>query len=383
MANYVEVNPNLIRWAVNRSGLKTRDFKQPVGEWISGDEQPTFSKLEAFTRKAMVPFGYLFLDEPPVEQLPVPDYRTRGDDGVARPSPNLLETIYDMQRRQQWMREYLIEEHHAALDFVGAAKVGLNEVKVANAIRNRLDLKADWARRLPSTEEALRHLRARVEQIGILIFINGIVGNATNRSLSPEEFQGFVFADEYAPTIFVNGADAKAAQMFTIAHELVHVWIGKSALFNDLASNETNVRQEMYCNAVAAEFLVPGELFGQLWDERGEVDDDSYRWFGRYFKVSPIVAARRAKDLKYISADAFFAFYRRYMDELHKVPKKKATGGSFWNNQNTRLGSRFGKAVISAAREGRLSYSEAYDLTGLYGKSFDKYASLVHREAGV
>ena len=158
MANYVEVNPNLIRWAVNRSGLKTRDFKQPVGEWINGDEQPTFSKLEAFARKAMVPFGYLFLDEPPEEQLPIPDYRTRDDDGVARPSPNLLETIYDMQRRQQWMREYLIEEHHAALEFVGSTKVGQDEVRVANAIRNRLDLKADWARRLPSTEEALRHL---------------------------------------------------------------------------------------------------------------------------------------------------------------------------------------------------------------------------------
>ncbi len=365
--------------ALDRSGLSTEEYSQPVDQWLSGEKVPTFRKLEAFAKKAMVPFGYLFLKQPPEEALPVPDYRTRQDDGVRRPSPNLIETIFEMQRRQDWMREYLIEGGHDRLPLVGSAAVGERIKPLARRIRETLELDEDWAEQQADWEGALRFLREAIEEAGILIFINGIVGNSTRRKLDPEEFQGFVLIDPISPLIFVNGADFKVAQMFTIAHELAHVWVGQSALFDLVATDPADIRVEQYCNAVAAEFLVPATKLEQAWP--GLPDGNaSFAALSRRFKVSPIVVARRAKDRKLISADEFFSFYRSYMKRERKKQAEKRPGGDFWRTQNVRLGRRFGLAVIAAAQEGRLSYSDAYDMVRLYGDTFDKYARLLRQK---
>jgi len=207
---------------------------------------------------------------------------------------------------------------------------------------------------------------------------SGIVGNSTKRKLDTEEFQGFVLIDDIAPLIFVNGADYKVAQMFTIAHELAHVWTGQSALFTLTATQPANIDVEKYCNRLAAEFLVPAAKLEEAW-ERAPGGDKAFTTIARNFKVSPIVVARRAKDCKLILREEFFAFYKRYMQRERKRIEKQKPGGNFWNTQNTRLGKRFGEAVIAAAQEGRLSYSDAYDLTRLYGQTFDKYARLLKR----
>jgi Zn-dependent peptidase ImmA (M78 family) len=373
MANYVNVKPELLRWAVDRSGLPANEYREGVQDWLSGDKKPTYTQLEAFARRAMVPFGYLFLQHPPDEKLPVPDYRTRTDEGVRRPTPNLIETIFEMQTRQEWMREYLVEEGHAELPFVGSATVGDKIKPLADRMRETLGLKDNWAEKQSSWEDALRFLRLRIEETGILIFVNGIVGNSTRRKLDPEEFQGFVLVDKIAPLIFVNGADFKVAQMFTFAHELVHVWVGQSALFDLVATGPSNFDVEKYCNKIAAEFLVPAAKLQQAWPTAPE-GHPAFTFLARRFKVSPVVVARRAKDLKMITAEEFFGFYKSYMSRERKKQDERPAGGNFWLTQNLRLGRRFGQAVIAAAQEGRLSYSDAYDLTRLYGDTFDRYA---------
>lgn len=379
MANYVDVKPELLRWAIDRSGLPVEEFRESVQEWLSEEKKPTYNQLEGFARRAMVPFGYLFLTAPPKEELPVPDFRTRQDDKVRRPSPNLIETIFEMQRRQDWMREFLVEEGHKELPFVGTATVGERIKPLAQRMRQTLQLADNWAEQQPNWEEALRFLREQIEKAGILIFMNGIVGNNTRRKLDPEEFQGFVLVDEIAPLIFVNGADFKVAQMFTIAHELAHVWIGQSALFDLVATQPANIKAEKYCSAVAAEFLVPAANLEKAWPQAPD-GDAAFTDLGRRFKVSPIVVARRAKDRRLITGGEFFSFYHRYMTRERKKQDEARPGGNFWRTQNVRLGRRFGMAVITAAQEGRLSYSDAYDLTRLYGETFDKYAHLLQQE---
>jgi len=202
---------------------------------------------------------------------------------------------------------------------------------------------------------------------------------SVRRKLDTEEFQGFVLVDDIAPLIFVNGADYKVAQMFTIAHELAHVWTGQSALFTLTATQPANINVEKYCNRLAAEFLVPAAKLEEAWQQAPN-GDKAFINIARKFKVSPIVVARRAKDRKLILREEFFAFYKRYMERERKRIEKQKPEGNFWNTQNTRLGKRFGQAVIAAAQEGRLSYSDAYDLTRLYGKTFDKYARLLKRD---
>lgn len=382
MSAYVNVNPELLRWAVDRSGVPLEDYQPPVAAWLVGERKPTFNQLESFARRAMVPFGYLFLERPPDETLPVPDFRTRTDAGVRRPTPNLIETIFEVQRRQDWMREYLVEEGQENLPFVGSAQVGDPLVPLARSMRETLGLAENWAEAQANWEAALRHLRERIEETGILIFVNGIVGNSTRRKLDPDEFQGFVLVDRLAPLVFVNGADYKVAQMFTIAHELAHVWVGQSALFDLTATTPSDVKVEKYCNSLAAEFLVPIEKLKQAWPA-APAGDAAFGWLAKRFKVSPIVAARRAKDGRLISADDFFSYYRRCLQRERERDDQPRAGGNFWLTQHLRLGRRFGSSVAAAAREGRISYSDAYALTGLHGETFEKYLrSLGQKDRG-
>jgi Zn-dependent peptidase ImmA (M78 family) len=283
-----------------------------------------------------------------------------------------------MQGRQEWMREYLIDQGHEPLQFVGSAKVGDAIQPLAEQMRQVLGLANNWAEKHASWQEALRFLREQIEEAGILIFANGVVGNSNRRKLDPDEFQGFVLVDSIAPLIFVNAADFKVAQMFTVAHELVHVWVGQSALFDLVATTPANIAVERYCNEVAAEFLVPAAKLERAWPDAPK-GEDAFTFLARRFKVSAIVVARRAKDQQLISRDEFFTFYRNYMARERDLKEARTEGGDFWRTQNVRLGRRFGRAVVAAVSEGRLSYSDAYDLTRLYGKTFDNYVRLLRR----
>jgi len=375
------VKPDLIRWARERSGLTTdvlvKHFPHYEG-WERGEAQPTLRQLELLAKRTLTPLGYFFLATPPEEKLPIPDFRTVGDLPLARPSPNLLETVQVMQRRQDWMREFLIEQGESALAFVGSASPRNRPAAIAAKIREVLGISSNWAHEHRTWTEALRALREASERAGILVVINGVVGNNTHRKLDPEEFRGFVLPDEYAPLVFVNGADAKSAQMFTLAHELAHLWLGHGGVFNLLDLQPADNEVEKFCNHVAAEFLVPAQELTAYWPE-AKGSREPFQSVARQFKVSPLVAARRALDLKLIGKAAFFDFYRRYQEDERRTAAARQSGGDFYATQDVRLGRRFADAVVRAAREGRLLYRDAYQLTGLSGETFDRYAKVLEQ----
>ncbi len=370
----IRVQPNLdvLSWALQRAPANlTARFRQ-LGKWLSGEAQPTLRQLEAFARAVSVPLGYFFLDALPVESLPIPFFRTLPETTGQSPSPDLAETIRIMEQRQTWMREHLIERGAQPLPFVGSASAQDEPERVAGLMRQTLGMDVNWAAGQRTWTDALRALRTRAEAAGVLVVVNGVVGNNTRRRLSVDEFRGFVLVDEYAPLAFINGADGRAAQMFTLAHELAHVWLGKSAAFDLRALQPAHDEMEEACNRIAAEFLVPAAAFTEVW-RSVNTDADRFQKVARHFKVSEVVAARRALDLKAISRDEFFRFYNAYRAQ-RRAKGHGATGRDFFATQNLRLSRRFGEAVVRAVQEGQLTYWDAYRLTGLYGETFDKYA---------
>lgn len=372
----VEVSGAVLRWALERSSkdISTLTEKLPrLQGWLDGQSQPTLRQLEALAKATSTPLGYFFLAQPPEEKLPIPLFRTLGDGHPHRPSPDLLETVQIMERRQAWVREYLVDEGQLALRFVRSAKLSEEPGRIAGEIRSVLGLELAWAAKLATWSDALRELQKKMEAAWILVVVNGIVGNNTHRKLDPEEFRGFVLVDEYAPLVFVNGADAKAAQMFTLAHELAHLWIGSSAAFDLRELQPANDDTERACNRVAAEFLVPARELQEYWTSLAR-DSDRFQLLARRFKVSELVAARRALDLALISRTAFRDFYRSYLQDERRKTSKASSGGDFYASQNYRIGRRFAETVVRAAREGKLLYRDAYQLTGLYGSTFDRYA---------
>lgn len=368
----VAVNPELIRWAIRRAAAEDWIEKRfpMVTKWLGNETRPTLKQLEQFAKATSTPIGYFFLPAPPEIKLPIPHYRTIGDTRAAKPSVNLLDTIFTMQRRQAWMREYLMDLGHEPLPFVGSCELSSHPRDVAQNIRNTLGLQNGWASVCRSWTEALQFLLGKIEEIGILVVRNGIVGNNTHRKLDVNEFRGFVLVDAYAPLLFINGADGKAAQMFTVAHELAHIWYGQSAAF-DLSGLQSSVQRiEQACNQTAAEFLVPEDEMRAAW--HGVKDSrDRFDQLARRFKVSSIVTARRALDLQLITKSEFFDFYHEWLK--NDRDREDEARGNFYRNQNFRVGRRFAEAVYTSVKEGRLLYTEAYRLTGLSGDAFVKY----------
>ena len=219
--NRVAIEPDLIAWAIDRSGIAVEVLEtkfSKLGSWIRGELQPTLKQVEQLAAATRTPFGYFFLPTPPEEHLPIPHFRTVADARPRRPSPDLIETLHLMQQRQAWMREHLIEEQEPPLPFAASTRIDADTNIVATSIRDTLGLSSGWAAQHDAWESALRGLQSKIEGAGILVVANGVVGNNNFRKLDVKEFRGFVLADEYAPLVFVNAADAKAAQMFTLIH---------------------------------------------------------------------------------------------------------------------------------------------------------------------
>jgi len=374
----IAVNPKLILWAIDRSGLTVRDLQPKfpkIEGWINEEIRPTMRQLELFAARTRTALGYFFLKHPPKDVLPIPDFRTVGDAELRRPSPDLLETVHTMQRRQEWMHQFLAEEGQPSQSFIGSVSLQDDPQMVAARIREKLELADGWAHQEGTWSGALRSLRlAAEEKAGVIVVINGVVGNNSHRKLDADEFRGFILVDDLAPLIFINNDDAKAAQMFTMAHELAHLWLGREGVFNFEDMQPANNEVESFCNAVAAEFLVPSQELGNCWQD-AQSDGEPYQYLARRFKVSPLVAARRTLDLNLIKKAEFFAFYEPYQNDERRRQRNRGSSGNFWNNQNVRIGDYFGGAVVQATKEGRLLYREAYQLTGLHGKTFDHYAA--------
>lgn len=371
----VEIQPALFRWARERSRVDALelDARFPkLGAWEAGDAHPTFKQLENFAQATHTPIGYFFLPEPPVERLPIQDFRTLRE-AVARPSADLLDTIHAMQRRQDWLREERREADAPPLDFVGSARLSDEPEAIGREMRRIVGLDNGWATQVKTWTEAVGELRRRIEQLGVIAVVNGVVGNNTSRRLDVQEFRGFALTDPYSPLIFVNGADAKSAQMFTLAHELAHVWLGGEGEglsgFEGICPGDHRI--ERFCDRAAAEFLVPAVELKAQWPHVKHAAD-MFERLARHFKVSPIVAGRRAMDLKLVDRETFFDFYRDYT-QRERDRAKDSGGGDFYKTQNTRVGVSFALAVMRAALEGRVSFKEAYDLTGLRGGAFQEY----------
>ena len=372
MSVEVNINPELITWAINRAGHdidKFLDNRPSIKKWVEKEKKPTVKQLESFANKVHIPFGYLFLPEPPKETIPFPFFRT-GTNTTDKVSLNVFDTIQILQRRQDWITDYLIENDGDPLKFVGSFSNNNTYNEIVNDIRKWLDLKVDWACDFKTFEETLDFLTEKIESIGIFINFNGVVENNTHRPIKVEECRGFVLVNEYAPFMFVNAADAKAAQLFTIVHELAHIWIGKSAGFdiNNLLPADDPI--ERLCDEVAAEFLVPANSLIKLWKETPSID-----YARRFYKVSTIVIARRALDLHLISRKDFFIFYDNYMQNFKKKKEKQSSGGNFYATTRKRVSVSFASYVNQAVNQNKLLYRDAYKITGLKGDTYQKFVN--------
>lgn len=361
----VDVRPELLRWALGRSGQGTADLARrfpKLEAWLEGAVSPTLNQLEGFAKATYTPVGYLFLPVPPVEQVPIPDFRTMAGHWLERPSPDLLDTIYVCQQRQDWYREAVHGQGEAELEFVGSARITDDIQSTAARMRDLLGFDLAERRALPTWTEALRRFIAQADEMGVLVMVSGVVGSNNRRKLDPEEFRGFALADRWAPLVFINGADTKAAQMFTLAHELAHVWLGESGISDAQALRVSDGETERWCNRVAAELLVPLEIMVRELSVGAPPLAEAQR-LARRFKVSTLVILRRLCDAGTLTVDELSAAYEAELERLLGIPVQ--SGGDFYLTLGARVSKRFARALVVSTLEGRTTFSESFRLLGL------------------
>jgi len=360
----VQVRPELLRWARERAGFSLEALARRIPQlpaWEQGEARPTLKQMEKFAKATYAPVGYLFLAEPPVESVPIPDFRTLVSDRVNRPSPDLLDTVYICQQRQEWYRDFARSEGEDPLRFVGSSALSGDIEETAARMRAALGFSIEERRRIPTWTDALRRFIEQADLLGVLVMISGVVGSNNRRKLDPREFRGFALSDDLAPLVFINGADTKAAQMFTLAHELAHIWLGQSALSDVDPASAPSHRVEIWCNQVAAEFLVPLENLRTEYRRRDGLQEECSR-LARFFKVNTLVILRRLHDAGALSGDDMWQAYDGEVARLLAIPR--ASGGDFYLTQAARVSKRFARALVVSTLEGQTLHRDAFRLLG-------------------
>jgi Zn-dependent peptidase ImmA (M78 family) len=357
----------MVRWARERAGYSVDDLAKrfpKLPQWESGDAKPTIRQLQGFAQATHTPIGFLFLPTPPEERLPVPDFRTFRDERSHTPTPDLLDTIHTCEQRQEWYREFAESHGDDPVPVVGSMSLQRDPLDAANELRDIFGFSLARRSEFPNWSEALRGLSEHVESQGIMVMISGIVASNTHRKLNPGEFRGFSLVDPLAPLIFINGADTKAAQIFTLAHELAHMALGGSAISNqDLKNLASSDRTERWCNAVAAELLLPLASLKQDFRRTRDLTDELER-LAKLYKVSTLVVLRRVFDAGFLSGDRYPQLFQDELARVLRVSGQQSTGGNFYTTQPVRVSKRFARALISDTLEGRTLYREAFRLLG-------------------
>ena len=383
-----QINSYMLEWALNRSkadvehvASKLNVPAERVRNWLAGEDNPTFNQASRFADILHVPFGYLYLKRSPKEKIPIPEFRRLPNVG-ANISSDILDLLSDIEFKRDWYREYRTEAGYLPLHFVGRFSLGDKTEIIASDIRNEMsDGRNDFfSRRIQHTNFLGRLVRA-CEAIGIWIMRSGVIASNSHRAIPISQLRGFAIADKTIPLIFLNGADAKAAQIFTLAHELAHIWIGSSSIEAGDIGNVPKIRDgavEKKCNEIGAEFLVPRAEFETRWSVDVDLSEQASE-VAHYFSVSRVVVVRRAMELGMITQGDFSRFYALERRRWAEDSSAGTSGGSFYNNIPSRNGRAFTNAVLREASTGRILFRDAGALLGVQPS---KVREFQHRLSG-
>lgn len=375
----VHIAPNILEWILQQTqNVKLTDKAAGyLQAWANGEKEPTFSQIEQVSKNTGIPLGYFFLKEPPKEDLSIIEYRTVDSIELEQPSRNLIDTLYDMKQVQNWMRDTILSDDDAPLNFVGSLKNESSAKEFANKVRGILELEQNWYERVKKVEDSFKYLREKISSSGVIVMMNGVVRSNTHRVLSIDEFRAFTLIDDYAPLIFINSCDSDNGKVFSLAHEFAHICIGENSLFNaqEGSGNFVN-RKETLCNAVAAELLVPQEAFCEPWES--QISDDWERIvenLAKKFKCSTTVIARRAYDNDFIELEQ----YRHVAEKAKRFSKKKeknGSGGDYYRTVGAKIDHHFLEALANSVKGGKTAPTEAFQLTNT---NYATFTNLVNK----
>lgn len=371
MSTRIKISPEKLLWATERSGLNVdslRDIYPKAIDWIREESEPTVKQLESFAKKIHVPFGFLFLNKPPEEKLPITFYRSNGE-VVKNPPLVIKDLVNQIKTKQEWLKDFLIEKKYDDLNFIGSLKnyEKINTDDAAEIIRNSLRLNKTWYEETKKSS-VFRYWIDKIEKNRIFIVSTGYVGN-NKRNVDVETCKGFTLVDNICPFIYINTNNLGGGRIFTLIHELVHVFVGNSIGIGYNPIHPSSQPLEKFCDNVASEILVPTSFFEVCWNSYNDSFSDKISRLASQYHVSKLVIAKKALDSNFIEQSDFWKFYNYYTN----IPFKKSSGGDFWNSKPYEVSRKFYSFVDSALRQGEILPSSAYRLTNMKANTYENF----------
>ena len=409
-----DFSPAVLTWAregAERNGQTDLCERFPDLEaWEQGRKCPSLDQVIELAEVIHIPYFYL-LDDEPSERDDNPSGGFYTPEGMEEGpiSWNLRDTIHDMLLRQDWLRGYRAWSDVDMLEFVGSASLSDNPAELACDIRESLGLAPGWAARCSNQAKALEELRRRVWDLGVVTIIDDVVKHNPQRPLNPDEFRGFALSNRWAPFVFINGSVAKPAQMLTLVHELVHIWLGHSCTCIDVldrlaVTGEAGCEVEEFCNQVAAEVLLPAKEVRAVWQPAGKTAGrrgtrqraasqlttgqaaGQLSGLAAQFKVSRPVMAWRACSLKLLPWATLEELRQdpKFVNHRRSPASKTLSSYHSWREvldmNNRKIGEQYARTVLGAPENMIPDLMETGDLVGLYWDAVEPYTKYLRGE---
>lgn len=390
MADKAYITPNVLKWARESARMseeiaaaKISVSSDKLKEWEDGTSQPTIKQAQVLAKAYKRPFALFFLPEIPRDFQPLQDFRSNDSKTLGTGS---IFIIREIQQKQVWISDMNNENNEPKVPFVGRFSIDDNPITVAKDILNTLGINPGRY----TNDNPIKEWIDKAETQGIFISRTSYIHSRLK--LDSEELQGFAIADPYAPFVFINSGDWNAPQLFTLVHELAHIWIAATGISNDIEPSLKHKDKfhpvELFCNEVAANALLPFEIINSLnplvFNSAKEVFNES-----RKLGISTFAFLVRALNLKLISFDKyktlkqaadieFKAFLKREEEKKDKAKETKG-GPSYYLlqlNKNSRL---FTQTVLDAFRGGFIEPTQASTLLNVQVNNFHKLEAQLYK----
>lgn len=386
------VNPTLLLWARERAGLSLEQAAErahltadrhgtPPAERLrafeTGEAFPSLTQAEQIAHAYRRPLVTFFLPAPPEEASTLTDYRTIDDHMGRTASPEFAALKLRIISMYDTLKEIALVDPPPECEYVGSISWPAAEGDVVTRMRTLLEIGENALVLRKTVQDAFTLLREKVQRLGVYVVVTGDLGSHHTK-ISPTEFRGIVISDREVPLVVINQNDSHSARIFTLIHELVHILLGNKGISNigeSFLPPEAH-RVELFCNQVAADFLVPENLLKkELEIEQTEEILPLLEKLSNTFKVSRWVILRKLKNKGLFSTQAYDHAWNilRQQLELLPVARKQRSGGPSRNRLDSyRLGKKLLTRIIEAAEEGIIPYSQASLTLGLPPSRFER-----------
>jgi Zn-dependent peptidase ImmA (M78 family)/transcriptional regulator with XRE-family HTH domain len=376
--NNAIINPQILKWARERLELSLEEAAEylKIGQdalklWEESGGYPTIIQAKKIAKKLKIPYVYFFLPDPPDIKLPKNEnYRTFYNEPVKKYDVELKSFLFDIVQRREVMLDLCHQMEIEVKPFNCFFDIKTSDAAaIARAVRELLQLPDRFEQK---DRSLFNYFRSVLENAGVLVF------QAVN--IPPGVMRGLSFFEEVFPVIAVNRADTVHARIFTLMHELAHLVTRTAGICDDSGMTElSQYREELKCNHIAAEILVPREqlksesAYQKLLDRWNDAD---IRQIANAFSVSREVILGRMLLFKDISLSFYRDKMNQYKTEYTQSTRIKNETGGFIQpatDKESQFGKVYIETVLTAYNQEIISPRDAVQyFDGLRLKHFEK-----------